>query len=475
MRTNSLFITAALLLGSALPAVADHGRPNEIVPSRRAIQIDELQPQSGGVGSLVTIRGRGLNEVEYVLVGGYKATPEHIGAYEVSFRIPRQHGDGSIALYVPGRGNLAVGRFTVFSLLAVEGLSPRSGKAGTEVQILGSGFQHGDQVFMNDRPLAVQHLDANRIIVRIPASAYTDHLTVVRHGGVSERTAERFQVLQAKPQIYSVSPQGGLPGTEVRITGESFGSGCKVFYGQEKLPVLRYGRHSPDSPNSLLVRIPEDAQNDAFLYVNCAGEQGRSPQRFQLARHSDLPGLPQLEAVQPQQGMPGTRVVLRGHKMKQVDRVLLHGMVLPIVARRGRELEVEIPHGARSGAIALEIRGQLQPTAFRFHVTHAQARPGVEIHEISPGRVLAGDTVTIRGLGFDPYTRVFWGRHELQVVRRSRNGERLEVLAPAHARGTDYLYIDHGSGRTQTDESLEILPPSYSYQLSVRGKLRIGS
>jgi hypothetical protein len=459
MNTNTLIISAALLLGSALPAAADQ-RPNHYVPTQHAFQavgVDEFLPQSGAPGSLVTVRGRGLRQVEYVLVGGYKATPEHAGAHELSFRIPQQHGDGMIELYVPGRGNVAVGRFTVFSMLGVEGFSPRSGKAGAQVEILGQGFQHGDQVLMGDRQLAVQHLDAGRIVVRIPGNASTDYFTVVRDGGISERTAQRFYVMAGAPIISSVAPQSGLPGTEVRIAGQGFDQSCKVFYGQEKLSVLRYGGGSIDA------RIPDYAERDEFLYVNCAGEQGRSPHEFQLERHGG--GFAAIEDMQPRQGLPGTRVVLHGHKLKKIDSVLLQGMSLPIVERSGNQLAVEIPYGANSGQIALQIRGQVQPTSFHFHVLR-----GVTIERVLPGRARAGETVTLRGIGFDEQTRVFWGQHELRVLGLGRNGTRMEVLAPSHAKGTQYLYVDDGSGRVQTGTSLEILP---QHRYSYRGELRV--
>jgi IPT/TIG domain len=461
MNTNTLILSATLLLGSALPAAADQ-RPDHYVPTQRAVQVDEFLPQSGAAGSLVTVRGRGLRQVEYVLVGGYKATPQHNGGQELSFRIPQQHGDGVIELYVPGRGNVAVGRFTVFSMLGVEGFSPRSGRAGTEVEIHGQGFQHGDRVMMGDRQLTVQHLDASRIVVRIPGNASTDYLTVVRQGGVSERTAERFYVMANQPSISSVMPQSGLPGTVVRIAGEGFSQSCKVFYGQEKLPVLLY--HG----GSIEARIPDHAETDEYLYVNCAGEQGRSPVEFQLERQG---GFAHIDDVQPRQGQPGTRVVLYGNRLKKIDSVLLHGMSLPIVTRLGNKVEVEIPHGAYSGNLAVQIRGRVQPTSFHFQVLQ-----GAAIHSVSPGRVRAGSTVTLRGIGFDERTRLFWGQHELRVLSVAGNGKRIEALAPSRGMGTQYLSVDDGSGRVQTATSLEIVPQHrYTYRGEVHAGFAIGN
>jgi hypothetical protein len=163
--------------------------------------------------------------------------------------------------------------------------------------------------------------------------------------------------------------------------------------------------------------------------------------------------------------------MLYGHKLKKVDSVLLHGRSLPIVARKGNALEVEIPHGAYSGNIAVQIRDQVQPTSFHFQVLQ-----GATIHSVLPGRVRAGETVTLRGIGFDERTRVFWGQHELRVMGISQNGKRIEVLAPSRGKGTQYLSVDDGSGRVRTATSLEILPRQrYSYRGEVHAGFEIGN
>lgn len=414
MRTKTYLLAAALLFGGALPAAADQGQV-EYVPGRRALEIHELMPQSGSVNSLVTIRGQGLRQVEYVLVGGYKVMPEQNNGQELTFRIPRQHGNGAITLFTRDGSKVRAGQFTVFAILGIDGFSPQSGKAGTQVEIRGRGFQHGDTVYMNGRALAVQSLTDSKITVRIPANASTDYLTVSRQGGVSERSSSSFRVMQAQPVITAVAPQSGLPGTEVRISGYGFGSGCKVYYGQEKLPVLRHGNGSLDA------RIPEYAQKDEYLYVNCSDEQGRSPYRFQLESHVEAPAL---SDMQPRQGRAGSRVVLSGRKLKQVDGVYLHGVSLPIVQRRGKELEVEIPYGVRSGAISLQIRGEIQQTPFQFQVLSAPT-----IHSFAPATVRPGQELTIHGRDFAADANVLIGGYQAEIIARSSN--ELRVYVPA--------------------------------------------
>jgi hypothetical protein len=433
MRTKTYLLAAALLFGGALPAAADHGQV-EYVPGRRALEIHELMPQSGSVSSLVTIRGQGLRQVEYVLVGGYKVMPEQITGQELSFRIPRQHGNGAITLFTKDGSKVRVGQFTVFALLGIDGFSPQSGKAGTQVEIRGNGFQHGDKVYMNGRALAVQYLTDDRITVRIPADASTDYLTVARHGGVSERSSGRFHVTQAEPVITAVAPQGGLPGTEVRISGYGFGAGCKVFYGQEKLPVLRYGNGSLDA------RIPEHAQNDEYLYVNCSGEQGRSPYHFQLESHVEAPAL---SDMQPRQGRAGSRVVLSGRKLKRVDGVFLHGVSLPIVQRRGRELVVEIPYGVKSGAISLQIRGEIQQTPFQFQVLSAPA-----IHSFAPATVRPGQELIIWGQDFGADANVLIGGYQAAIIARSSNQLRVYVPAQMDPGRETVRVLSHGTDTT---------------------------
>lgn len=433
MSTKTYLLAAALLFGGALPAAADSNQI-EYVRGRRALQIHEIMPQSGAVGSLVTIRGQGLRQVEYVLVGGYKVTPEHVSGQELSFRVPKQHGNGAISLYTSDGNTIRAGEFTVFAMLGIDGFAPQSGRAGTLVEIRGRGFQHGDKVYMNGRALAVHKLTDDRITVRIPADASTDYLTVSRHGGVSERSAQRFQVAQAEPVITSMSPQGGLPGTEVRISGYNFGSGCKVFYGQEKLSIARHGHGSID------VRIPEYAQKDEYLYVNCSDEQGRSPSRFQLESYAEAP---QLSDMQPRRGRAGSRVVLSGQKLGKVDGVFLHGVSLPIVQRRGKQIEFQIPYGAQSGAISLQIRGQLQQTPFQFQVLSAP-----QIHSFAPATVRPGQELTIRGRDFDADANVLIGGYQATIIARSSNELRVYVPNQMDAGNETVRVISNGADIT---------------------------
>ncbi|ACY14234.1 IPT/TIG domain-containing protein [Haliangium ochraceum] len=361
MKTLTSIVTAAFLLGTTASAMAET-RPNTYVPSQRALQIHNFQPQSGGVGSYVTVNGSGLNRVEYVLVGGYKVTPVQHSNDQISFRIPSRHGNGEIRLHVSGRGNLPIGQFSVFTMLGIDGFSPQSGRSGTAVNIDGQGFQHGDKVYLNGRPLVVQSLTHDRIVARIPANASTGYLTVRHADGVSERSAQRFYVTQAQPVITSMAPLSGEPGTQVRLVGNDFEAGCKVFYGQDTLPI------NYRSDRVINVTIPDYARNN-FLYVNCAGEQARSPQRFRVTKATPVVRLP-----------------------KQVD---------------------------------------------------------------------AGELVTLRGANFDSNLRIFWGAHEMRVVKRSRNGKRIQVLIPSHLHGRDYVSTIGSSGRMELG-AMQIMPRFYT-------------
>lgn len=361
MKTNHILLAAALALASALPANAQ-ARPREHVPTRRAVEVTGFQPSSGAVGSLVTIHGKGFPAGTQVIMGGRAVALDMLSSRKIRFRVPAYHGNGRLKLRVPGRGDVPVGRFTVFALLGIEGFSPESGAPGTRVTIRGQGFQPGDRVLMNGRALPVQTLAPGRIVVTIPKHASTDHLTVARKGGVSERSARRFHVAQPAPVITSVWPR---------------------------------------------------------------------------------------------RGAPGTRVVLRGHELAQVDAVLLHGQSLPIARRKGKQLEVQIPRGAHSGHLAVRSHGQVHATRFHFDVLHAR---GLAIAKLSTRRANAGSMVVIWGHGFDERTRVFWGHRELRA--QTLGSGRIEVFLPGDARGADYLYVHDGFQRAKAPAPLRIVASS---------------
>lgn len=108
---------------------------------------------------------------------------------------------------------------------AVTALLPTSGTAGTQLQVVGHGFDpaaNGTTVSFGGVNAAVQSCTATSCTVTVPPGSGTVPVRVSAFGEQSLDTpADDFTYLPA-PSLASISPTSGPPGSTVTITGQGF-------------------------------------------------------------------------------------------------------------------------------------------------------------------------------------------------------------------------------------------------------------
>ncbi len=114
--------------------------------------------------------------------------------------------------------------------LAISGISPSDGAAGTDVSISGAGF--GDDLskvkaFFNNVEGTVYSVTDTRIGATVPVGASTGPTKVVVDG--VEKTGPVFTfVAEVAVTISSISPTSGAAGTQVTVTGTGFGTDASL-------------------------------------------------------------------------------------------------------------------------------------------------------------------------------------------------------------------------------------------------------
>ena len=404
--------------------------------------VDGFSPDQGGVGTVVTVRGRGFTGKTQLLVGGRPVTPTRVSKSEIVFKVPASHGDGAIVLRHPGVGrDIAVGQFTVASSMQITRFSPQRGIRGARVEISGSGFGRDVKVWMNGKEATVNRSAPRRLVVTIPADATTDYLTVADKNGEQVRSATMFEVQLPAPVISSVVPTSGLPGTTVRISGSNFTVADKVLYGTDELPIVRR------AAGHVEVAVPMNARKGEFFTVRNGNGMVRSEARFELERPAVV------KRIKPLSGKGGTRVELYGSGFKQGDRVTLNGAPVTVLQLRPTQVSVEIPAHATSGALVVE-RGPMRaasPMAFELIRT-----PVVIGFAPTGGR--PGMRVTLSGEHFTRAANVYYGPTKLRIVKRE-GSQRLVVVLPKKAQGAVFRVQTEG-GEARSAQPFEIqLPP----------------
>lgn len=111
------------------------------------------------------------------------------------------------------------------SVPSILNVSPTTGSPGTQVTIQGTGFgvlQGTSTVTYAGVTLIPNAWSNTQIVVTIPSNAVTGGAFIINVGGQVSNTSTAFTITD--PQLTSVSPASGLPGSQVTLTGRGFGT-----------------------------------------------------------------------------------------------------------------------------------------------------------------------------------------------------------------------------------------------------------
>lgn len=196
---------------------ASNGVPFAVTPG-----ISGLAPTSGAVGTSVTITGTNFGATQgtsTVTFNGVMAATTTWSDTTIISPVPAGASNGPVVVKVGSAASNSVG-FTV--PLYINTISPVVGPLNTAVTITGSSFgatQGISTITFSGTVGTPASWSDNAITVPVPAGAATGPV-VVTNGGI----ASNGIVFSVSPQINSLSPQTGLIGTSVTISGASFGA-----------------------------------------------------------------------------------------------------------------------------------------------------------------------------------------------------------------------------------------------------------
>jgi hypothetical protein len=247
--------------------------------------IRSLSPRAGFPGTEVTLTGenlgRTLDEVQASL-GGVAAQVVLVSAGEVRVRIPERAGSGVLQLTIRDAGTASAPQpFEVWAPPAVTSLSPTRGAPGTLVTVVGRGFltRRGlTTVAVNGVAATVRSVGEAELTFEIPSGASTGRVTVTVRDRGEAQSATDLVVVQP-PRITAISPAAAVPGENLTITGENFGSvmgDVTVTFGDSTVPLALRSL----SPTQLVVVAPAGTGSARFrVVVRNVGEVQSTPYR----------------------------------------------------------------------------------------------------------------------------------------------------------------------------------------------------
>ncbi|HAS45716.1 MAG TPA: hypothetical protein DCS93_34860 [Microscillaceae bacterium] len=200
------------------------------------IAISNFMPQSGAVGTEVTITGGEFNPIAYrnvVKFNGLMAKVISATTTELKVIVPLAATTGELTIETEAKTVFGSTNFIVTTTTTpvinpvISSFTPQSGVEGTGVTINGQNFSataNNNVVKFNGTPATITSATPTELKVSVPTGATTGKITV-EVGNKTATSSTDFTITttpNTTPVISSFTPQSGAVGTEVTISGDNF-------------------------------------------------------------------------------------------------------------------------------------------------------------------------------------------------------------------------------------------------------------
>jgi YD repeat-containing protein len=252
-------------------------------------------------------------------------------------------------------------------------LTPNTGAVGASATIAGSGFgtsQGSNTVKFNGVTATVTSWGSSSIGAVVPVGATTGNVVVTVSGKASNGVL--FTVVPA-PVITGVSPNSGLPGSNVTISGSSFGStqGYVTFNGNSAAVVSW-------STTSVVATVPGAVQATGNVVMFASGVYSNSV---------SFTAGPQLQGVSPTGASIGGSVTISGWNLgatQGAGTVTFNGTLATTISSwSANSIVATVPNGATTGNVVVTANGMSSsgvsftvlpsgtPTSVTYHLDQA--------------------------------------------------------------------------------------------------------
>lgn len=252
--------------------------------------------------------------------------------------------------------------------------------------------------------------------------------------------------------VPDTGPVGG--GTQVRIDGDGFEDGATVFFGSQSVPatltrgrlVARTPAGTGPGPVSVRVINPDGESRvlvDAFRYVTGLNIANISPTRIPTSGGVEV-------EIQGEGFEPDAAVSFSGQAALRVSYLNENKLRVLAPAR---------PRGYADVRVTTRYATALAPRAVVYFVP-------LTLTDITPasGPTTGGNTVVLRGEGFDSTLRVWFGATPAEVINVNVVQQAAQVKTPANAPGlvdvrlqTDFDATNRANAYLYTSDSTPVL------------------
>ncbi|MCD9020175.1 IPT/TIG domain-containing protein [Parachryseolinea silvisoli] len=297
--------------------------------------IAEMTPLSGYAGIAVTLSGHNFSPVaedNIVRFNGQQAVVTKATTNELLVTVPAGVTTGPVSITVNGRETPGpVFTATSEGTPIVLAMSPRSGSAGSRVQLDGINFGEtasGNTVrFAGNATATIISASPTQLVVEVPPQAITGPVTVTKDGKTGVAPTYTINSV-ALPFLTAVSPASARPGTSITVKGGNFNAAAGLVLGAENN--VRFTVSSVTA-TEFVATVPENLiPGDYSLFV-IQGGRASNTIPFEVA------GNPVLQSIDVTEGTPGTIVTITGTELhsKEVKNIVRFGTETAVLVNPG--------------------------------------------------------------------------------------------------------------------------------------------
>ena len=355
VNTGTLTATVPAGATSGSVTVTTPGGPSNGLPftvTIPATTITALSPTSGPVGSGVIITGTNLTGATGLTFNGVSASFVVNSATQITTNVPTGATTGSVVVSTPGGPSNGLLFTVVPAAPTLTSISPNTSPVGTTVVLTGTNLTAATAVNFNGTGATFTVNSSTQITALVPTGATSGPVTVATPGGLSN--AIGFTVAVPTSTLTTLSPNSGVIGTTVVITGTNFtGAGSVTFNGVSAPFTL-------NSPTQITTVVPVGATYGPVTVTVSGSSNGLI--------FTVIPPLPVILSFAPLGGPVGTMVTITGTDFVGTTAVAFNGVSAPFTFVSGTTLMATVPAGATTGLITVTTAGGTGSSTTRFTV-----------------------------------------------------------------------------------------------------------
>jgi RHS repeat-associated protein len=335
--------------------------------------ITSISPTTIQVGGSLTISGSGFgasqglsNSISFT---GVPASPRIVAsswtATKIVVAVPSSAISGTVSVVVSSRASNTI-PFTVTP--SVSNVTPAAALPGTQVTVVGTGFGNtqaigSSSIAFNGVSVVPSTWTSTSIVLTVPNNATSGSVIVT----VAGQSSSNSVVFTPIPSIATISPAQAAAGTQVTISGNSFGTAqgsSSVIFNGVAAPVINWNN------STLQAIVPNTSTGPVVVHVNGVSSNSTA---FTVS--------PGIISISPNPGMAGSPVTISGTAFgspQGSSNVTFNGLGAVVTNWSNSAVVAIVPPNVTAGPVQVTVSGMASngvvfslPQPYNFAISYA--------------------------------------------------------------------------------------------------------